>query len=163
MQCNWLGERVAAPDLKTVMKNIISGKPTGNWGPNATFRFPAHGGTGGIWKAITKTLPEMKLRFGSQGAVKAINADKKTVTMKDGTIVKYNKLISTMAVDALARTLGDTELVKQCKGLLYNTTHIIGIGIRGERPMRIGDKCWVSFVKSLPCFECSNFLNATLS
>ena len=32
MQCGWLGERVAAPDLKKVTENIIFDKAEGNWG-----------------------------------------------------------------------------------------------------------------------------------
>src|SRR5271170_6790394 len=63
MQCAWLGERVAAPDLKTVTKNVILQKTAGNWGPNATFRFPARDGTGGIWIAVANTLPKQKKRF----------------------------------------------------------------------------------------------------
>lgn len=49
MNASWLGERVAAPDVKLLARNVILNKVAGNWGPNATFRFPAHGGTGGIW------------------------------------------------------------------------------------------------------------------
>ena len=64
MQCKWLGERVAAPDLKVVVKNIITRTPAGNWGPNATFRFPARGGTGGIWKAVAELLPRTNLLVG---------------------------------------------------------------------------------------------------
>ena len=50
MQCRWLGERVAAPNLKMVVSNTLNKKVAGNWGPNATFKFPARNGTGGIWK-----------------------------------------------------------------------------------------------------------------
>ena len=67
MQCQWLGERVAAPDIKTVTKNVILNKVAGNWGPNATFRFPARDGTGGIWIAVADTLPKEKKRFGKHG------------------------------------------------------------------------------------------------
>ena len=67
MQCEWLGERVAAPNLKTVTKNVILNKTAGNWGPNATFRFPARDGTGGIWIAVANTLPKEKKRFGKKG------------------------------------------------------------------------------------------------
>lgn len=143
MQCQWLGERVANPDLKTVTKNVILQKTAGNWGPNATFRFPAHGGTGGIWIAVADTLPKKKTRFGEHGLVKKVDADKKVVTLKDGTTIAYDKLVSTMAVDALVETMGDKELVKLSKGLYFSSTHVIGVGIRGERPERIGDKCWV--------------------
>lgn len=143
MQCQWLGERVAAPDLKTVTKNVILQKTAGNWGPNATFRFPAHGGTGNIWIRLAETLPKQNIRFGSQGKVKKVDADLKLVLLEDGRSINYKKLISTMAVDALAEKLEDTELVNLSKGLFYSSTHVIGVGVRGERPERIGDKCWV--------------------
>ena len=143
MQCQWLGERVAAPDLKTVTKNVILRKTAGNWGPNATFRFPARGGTGAIWIAVANTLPKSKTRFGEHGKVTKVDAAQKRVTLADGTVVAYEKLISTMAVDALVEQIGDKELVDLSKGLFYSSTHVIGVGIRGERPERIGDKCWV--------------------
>ena len=75
MQCAWLGERVAAPDAKTVVKNVILNKTAGNWGPNATFRFPARDGTGGIWIAVANTLSKGRTLFGSKGEVHKINAD----------------------------------------------------------------------------------------
>jgi len=60
-----------------------------------------------------------------------------------GTVVHYGSLISTMAVDYLAEALGDTQLQQLCKPLFYSSTNVIGIGVRGTRPERIGDKCWV--------------------
>lgn len=144
MQCAWLGERVAAPDAKNVIKNVILDKVAGNWGPNSTFRFPARDGTGGIWIAVADTLPKEKKRFGKQGEVTKIDAAKKLVSFKDGTTIGYNSLVNTMAVDQLVEKMGNQELVTLSKGLYYSTTHVIGVGIRGERPERIGDKCWVS-------------------
>lgn len=146
MQCAWLGERVAAPNVKAVTTNVILQKTAGNWGPNATFRFPAHGGTGGIWTAVADTLPKEKTRFGDKGNVIKVNANNRTVVLKDGTTVGYEKLVSTMAVDFLAEKMGDKELVDLSKDLFYSSTHVIGVGIRGERPERIGDKCWVSLL-----------------
>lgn len=144
MQCRWLGERVAAPDLKNVTKNVILQKTAGNWGPNATFRFPARGGTGGIWIAVAGTLKKENTRFGSKGTVEKVDPEKKVVSLQDGTNIKYHKLISTMAVDALAECIGDQSLISMTKELFYSSTHVIGVGIRGTRPERIGDKCWVS-------------------
>lgn len=150
MQCAWLGERVAAPNLKAVTKNVILQKTAGNWGPNATFRFPAHGGTGGIWIAVANTIPKENTRFGAKGAVSKVNADNKTVALEDGTTIGYDKLISTMAVDSLVEKMGDQELIDLSKGLFYSSTHVVGVGIRGERPDRIGDKCWVCCILSKP-------------
>lgn len=31
MQCEWLGERVAAPSLKLVVSNVLNKKTAGNW------------------------------------------------------------------------------------------------------------------------------------
>jgi len=155
-----LGERVAAPDLKTVTKNVILQKTAGNWGPNATFRFPARGGTGGIWIAVADTVPKENTRFGKQGAVDRVDADAKKVTLDDGTTIKYEKLITTMAVDALVEKMGDKELVDLSKGLFYSSTHVIGVGVRGERPERIGDKCWLYFPEDdCPFYRATIFSN----
>lgn len=160
MQCQWLGERVAAPDVKRVTQNVILGKTAGNWGPNATFRFPARDGTGGIWIAVANTLPKSNTRFGDHGAVTKVDADSKKVTLKDGTVVNYQKLISTMAVDSLVQFMGDEKLTKLSKGLFYSSTHVIGVGIRGERPERIGDKCWLYFPEDdCPFYRATIFSN----
>lgn len=156
MQCAWLGERVAAPDLKTVTKNVILQKTAGNWGPNATFRFPSYGGTGGIWIAVANTLPKEKTRFGSHGKVKKIDADGKKAILENGQTIGYEKLISTMAVDALVEQMEDKELVDLSKGLFYSSTHVIGVGVRGERPERVGDKCWVGLFLNIAA-SCSVF------
>jgi len=160
MQCQWLGERVAAPDLKTVTKNVILQKTAGNWGPNATFRFPAEGGTGGIWVAVANTLPKDNCRFGDHGKVEKIDAEKKKATLGDGTVVNYHKLVSTMSVDYLTETMGNKELHDLTKGLFYSSTHVIGVGIRGHRPERIGDKCWLYFPEDdCPFYRATIFSN----
>ncbi|KAL7274449.1 hypothetical protein RUND412_002642 [Rhizina undulata] len=160
MQCEWLGERVAAPDLKTVTKNVILQKTAGNWGPNATFRFPAYGGTGGIWIAVANTLPKHNLLLGEKGTVEKVDPIKKVVTTKDGKTIGYGKLVNTMAVDSLVEKMGDKELVDLTKGLFYSTTHVVGIGIRGERPENIGDKCWLYFPEDdCPFYRATIFSN----
>lgn len=160
MQCQWLGERVAAPDLKKVTSNVILQKTAGNWGPNATFRFPARGGTGAIWIAVADTIPAEKKRFGAPGAVKSIDADAKIVTMEDGQTIGYHKMINTMAVDSLAERMGDSSLVDLTKQLYYSTTHVIGVGVRGVRPERIGDKCWLYFPEdNCPFYRATIFSN----
>lgn len=151
---------MAAPDLKTVTRNVILEKTAGNWGPNATFRFPARDGTGGIWIAVAKTLPKEKTRFGKTGTVTKVDADKKEVKLADGTTVGYQRLISTMAVDALAQSIGDTSLISLTKQLFYSSTHVIGVGIRGSRPERIGDKCWLYFPEdNCPFYRATIFSN----
>jgi len=147
MQCQWLGERVAAPNLKMVTKNVILNKTAGNWGPNATFRFPAHGGTGGIWKAVAKTLPRQKFLLDTK--VVKVDVENKSVHLESGNRISYRRLVSTMPVDELSTILIASPTTMKpvqegVKDLYYSSTHVVGIGIRGSRPERIGDKCWVS-------------------
>lgn len=162
MNATWLGERVAAPNVKLLTSNAVLNKVAGPWGPNATFRFPARGGTGGIWIAVANTLDKHRTSFGQHATVTKVDADAKKVYLKDGeskvnpqskilltaetggTVVKYSSLISTMPVDHLAASMGDVKLQQMCKRLFYSSTNVIGVGIRGKRPERIGDKCWVS-------------------
>ena len=40
MQCEWLGERVAAPDVSRAITNVLHNREDAGWGPNAVFRFP---------------------------------------------------------------------------------------------------------------------------
>jgi len=151
MQCGWLGERVAAPNLRTVVKNALTKETAGNWGPNATFKFPTHGGTGGIWAALAKTLPSKKFRDGEAGKVESIDVKDKVVEMGDGRRLRYRNMISTLAVDHLLDRIevsGESEKTDLNKmrtaakeGLVYSSTIILGLGIRGVRPDRIGDKC----------------------
>lgn len=160
MQCQWLGERVAAPDLKTVTRNVVLNKTAGNWGPNATFRFPARDGTGGIWIAVANTLPNENKRFGKKGTVKKVDADQKQVLLQDGTTIGYQRLVSTMSVDFLTETMGDEKLHKMSQGLFFSSTHVIGVGVRGTRPERIGDKCWLYFPEDdCPFYRATIFSN----
>ena len=160
MQCAWLGERVAAPDLKNVVKNVILQKTAGNWGPNATFRFPAHGGTGAIWIAVAKTIPKEKTMFGSHATVAKVDADNKFVTLESGKTIGYEKLVNTMAVDSLVEKMGDQSLISLSKDLFYSSTHVIGVGVRGQRPERIGDKCWLYFPEDdCPFYRATIFSN----
>ncbi|KAI5278499.1 hypothetical protein KEM52_004659, partial [Ascosphaera acerosa] len=109
MSASWLGERVAAPDLKTILSNVIHHRTAGNWGPNATFRFPARGGTGAIWAAVAATLPRASLRMGPGSAVVRVDAGRRQVVTADGMVVGYRALVSTMPLTALAELLQEED------------------------------------------------------
>ena len=140
MQCAWLGERVAAPDVGRAIANVLRGTEDAGWGPNAVFRFPKHGGTGAIWKGVAKLLPVEKQHYGQQCTVTALDAGAKTVTLAGGQQVQYNSLISTMPLDITLRMLGKPEWAD---GLTHSSSHIIGVGIRGANPHT--NKCWLYF------------------
>lgn len=142
MQCEWLGERVAAPSLKLVVSNVLNKKTAGNWGPNATFRFPAEGGTGGIWKAVYRTLPQERFQFNK--SLTRVEGKKRIAHFSDGSQVEYKSMVSTMPLDELCEIIDEAEPLRDTsRSLIYSSTHVIGVGIRGTLPERIGDKCWL--------------------
>jgi len=56
--------------------------------------------------------------------------------------------------------MGDQSLISLSKDLFYSSTHIIGVGVRGERPSRIGDKCWLYFPEpDCPFYRATIFSN----
>ncbi|EOR04129.1 hypothetical protein E3P92_00072 [Wallemia ichthyophaga] len=163
MQCNWLGERVAAPNPKLVIQNVLHKRTAGNWGPNATFKFPARDGTGGIWKAVAKTVSPNYLRFGEENGIISIDAKGKTVSLKSGETIKYKKFISTMPIDytlSITKNVDGIDGAKKAAndGLVYSSTHVVGVGYRGVPPPDIKGMCWLYFPENdCPFYRCTVF------
>lgn len=61
-----------------------------------------------------------------------------------------------MAIDSLAQKMSDQKLQDMCRPLFYSSTNVIGFGIRGARPQRIGDKCWVSLFNRMHACKITN-------
>jgi protoporphyrinogen oxidase len=156
MQCEWLGERVAAPDVKKAITNVIRNKEDAGRGPNAVFRFPKKGGTGAIWKGVAGLLPKDRQRYGAGCAVVAIDAAAKKATLASGDVVEYESLLTTMPLDVtLAAAKAPEDLAE---GLLRSSSHIVGIGIRGKCPH--GTKCWLYYPEDdCPFYRTTVFSN----
>lgn len=151
MHCNWLGERVALVDLKKVTSNVIRNKPDEGWGPNAQFRFPKTGGTGSIWKKVADMLPHENLFYNKR--LTSIDFEKKTAFFADGSTCLYNKLLTTSHLNQTLTWFGQTDLAAYLK---YSSTHIIGLGIRGENPH--DKKCWMYYPEeNCPYYRCTVF------
>lgn len=55
-------------------------------------------------------------------------------------------MISTMPLDQICEIIDEAEPLREVsRGLIYSSTHVIGVGVRGVLPPRIGDKCWLYF------------------
>jgi protoporphyrinogen oxidase len=107
MSAAWVAERVAPVDLKRILRNVIEGRDDLGWGPNATFRFPLHGGTGRIWQALAQRLPADRVHLGTE--VVAIDTQQKIVSLSDGGVVAYDWLITTMPLDLLLNRISGLE------------------------------------------------------
>lgn len=165
MSCEWVGERVATVDVKRVCRNLITGQDDLGWGPNATFRFPARGGTGAIWASLAARLPASNIHTGSQYEISSVNLESKTIALANGSTVAFDCLISTMPFDDLLRRCHGA-MVDQARWtgvadqMVFSGTHVIGIGIRGAPPAHLKSMCWMYFPDSnSPFYRATVFSN----
>lgn len=77
-------------------------------------------------------------RYGQ--TVTSIDRDAHTVTLATGKKIQYESLLSTLPLDVMLRWQGEPELAD---GLQFSSSHIIGVGVRGECPH--GLKCWLYY------------------
>lgn len=155
----WMGERVATVDLARVLRNLVHQKDDVSWGPNATFRFPLHGGTGAIWRALAAQLPGERLTCNTE--VVAVDTRAKRVRYGDGSSDTYDYLISSMPLDKLLRILSDApQLTQHADRFVYSASHIIGVGFEGQPPDLLRTKCWMYFPEpDVPFYRATVFSN----
>ncbi|MEW6581375.1 MAG: FAD-dependent oxidoreductase [Actinomycetota bacterium] len=141
MSASWIAERVAVVEPRRILELALAGRQDATWGPNATFRYPTHGGTGGMWEKVAAPLRH-GIRTGAP--VVAIDPAARRVTLAGGGTVGYRRLVTTMPLDTLCRiTAGCPYPVRAAAdGLTRNRGVMIGIGV--ERG-RVSDKNWVYF------------------
>ncbi len=159
LDVGWMGERVATVDLKRILTNVVLRRDDISWGPNSTFRFPLHGGTGAIWRAVAARLPAAQLHFNR--TVSQVDLAAKRVTMADGESIDYDVLISTMALDRLLESIdARPDLAKLASQFVYSSTHIIGIGMKGTERDDLRAKCWIYFPEDkVPFYRATVFSN----
>jgi protoporphyrinogen oxidase len=159
MNTVWVGERVAVTDIKRVLHNLVHGKDDVSWGPNNTFQFPVLGGTGAIWRACAERLPQERLRFNTM--VTGIDLNRQTVRTSQGETFEYDTLISTIPLRELIRVSGQSQFEKPAeRGLLYSSSNIFGIGLRGKPRSDLAKKCWMYFPEdNCPFYRVTVFSN----
>ncbi|MEI6125402.1 MAG: FAD-dependent oxidoreductase [Pseudomonadota bacterium] len=145
LDARWTGERVAVPDVQRIMSNIISGRDDCSWGPNNTFSFPRHGGTGAIWNSLARHLPQNKIHLSS--ALASWDSERKTVTFSNGMEQPYDYLISTMPANQLLRADRGARW-EDSEAFVLSASNIIGVGLKGAPPEKLRTKCWMYFPES---------------
>jgi protoporphyrinogen oxidase len=142
LDAHWIGERVAVPDITRIMGNIIAGRDDCSWGPNNTFSFPLHGGTGAIWRELAGRLPAGTLQTGTD--LQGWDSRKKILFFDNGDEQTYDYLISTMPIDQLLMA-DRAEPLREPPAFVSSATNIIGVGLRGTPPEKLATKCWMYF------------------
>jgi protoporphyrinogen oxidase len=141
----WMGDRVATPDLERVRRNVRESRDDVGWGPNHRFRFPRAGGTGAIWTAVAGLLPPERLRF--EARVTEVDLRRRQARLADGGRVPYDHLITSLPLDELCGLAEGLEpAVSRAAGALrHSAVHVLGVGLRGDRPASLQGKCWIYF------------------
>ncbi|MBN1866644.1 FAD-dependent oxidoreductase [Candidatus Sumerlaeota bacterium] len=139
LSATWVGDRVSPVDYGRIVENVRLERDDISWGPNKTFQFPRHGGTGAIFEAMVPRLGE-RLRL-SREAV-SIDPRARTVRFSDGSQESYDALLTTIPLDhLLGRIEGAPEpLVASARRLRRADGLIVGIGLNKPVPT---DKCWI--------------------
>lgn len=157
MQYSWIGERVSVVDLKGVLENLILGKDDAGWGPNNTFRFPLHGGTGDIFNRLAARISD-HVRLNSP--VVRVNTQAKTVDLANGQRLNWTYLLNTGPLDLLVRDWirpEAQELHQAAEALEHNSVFVSGVGVEG---LRADPTCWMYFPESnCPFYRVTNFHN----
>lgn len=155
MGFQWVGDRVAPVDIGRIERNIREKKDDVAWGPNATFRFPKHGGTGELWNRVAKKIASF---ISYQKEVSRIDTKRTTIYFSDGVSDRYDSLLSTMPLNILlAKTAGQQQ---EKFDLHYSHVAIVGIGMKGDTPESLRSKCWMYFPERFaPFFRATVFSN----
>ncbi len=157
MDFRWIGERVAVVDLVEVLRRIILEEDATDWGPNAVFRFPKHGGTGSVFRRMASRI-EDHIRYCCP--VLQVDWKQRIITCDAGQRFSYGQLLSTMPLDRLVcevLTPPEAALVEAATRLEHNGVHVSGVGVAGLRP---DPTCWMYFPEaSCPFYRVTNFHN----
>jgi protoporphyrinogen oxidase len=160
MAWHWIGDRVATVDLARVVENLRLQRDDVSWGPNNRFRFPRHGGTGAIWRALAdrlRTRHSPRLHFGQR--LVALDTAARRATFASGLTVHYERLLSTIALDELTRASDlAPELAPALGDLEYSSTHVVGVGLHGRPSAALEGKCWMYFPEAdCPFYRVTHF------
>lgn len=155
----WMGERVATVDLTRVLRNLVHQRDDVSWGPNATFRFPLHGGTGAIWDALAARLPRDKVALGRR--LTRVDSAARVAHFADGSTERYDALVSSMPLDELLCLISDRpELSARAPEFVHSSSHIVGVGFEGQAPADLATKCWMYFSEpETPFYRVTVFSN----
>ncbi|HVF39510.1 MAG TPA: FAD-dependent oxidoreductase [Gemmatimonadaceae bacterium] len=157
MNKEWIGQRVSVVDIERVLGNVLLDRPDVSWGPNATFKYPRYGGTGGLFERMQPYVEE-NLRLNCPLA--AVDTQNNEIVLEDGTRERYDYLLSTMPMDKLVWMMNgevpDTIRDQACR-LRHSGSLIVGVGIRQPAP---STKCWMYFPEDdCPFYRCTYLSN----
>jgi UDP-galactopyranose mutase len=144
METSWLGGRVPLPDLAEMIQGALRpvGKPMG---PNARFGYPLRGGFQALMNGF---LSHLRGTLKLDARVAQIIPSRRTLILGDGSVHRYERLISTMPLPVLVKMAGE-EVPAPVRMAALRLRHVsvrcvnLGIG-RGD----VTEKHWIYYPES---------------
>jgi protoporphyrinogen oxidase len=123
-------------DLVKIVRNLLLNRDDPGWTDQTRVTYPAFGGSGAIWSAVSSRIPPEKLLLGT--SISSLCLENKTATLSSGETVHWQQLVSTMPLDTLVRMLANECPVLDGKAerFVRARSRLFGFGIRGKLPVR---------------------------
>jgi protoporphyrinogen oxidase len=155
MSKGWIAERVSLVDLKRVLANVVHERDDLSWGPNNMFKYPLHGGTGGLY---SRFLPYVQDHLRLEREVAEVDVERKTIRLTDGTEDHYDVLLSAMPIPELLRRIRPLPeaQITAASGLHNSHGLVVGVGVEGPCP---SNKCWTYFPEASAPFYRVTYLS----
>lgn len=157
---HWVAERVSRPDFRQVLESFVLRRDDPGWGPNNSFRFPRRGGTGAAWEGVADGIGREHIRLGTR--VVGISARTREVSLEDGRRIRFEHLLSTLPLDRLAAMVEELPacVADRARQLSHSSTHVVGIGLRGQPPESLAARTWIYFPeRDCPFYRATVFSN----
>jgi protoporphyrinogen oxidase len=143
MNTGWIRGRVPSPSVEEMKRGAV-GTLKKDYGPNAEFTYPKHGGIGALANQLSRGL---NISTSSEAVeVKPSGTEVRVRYRREGEIreVSSEKVVSSIPLPELVGILHDPpeEVVKAAASLVYNSLVCVNIGVK--RPNVI-DKHWLYF------------------
>jgi len=153
---DWISDRISVIDLGRILRNVVYKRDDVSWGPNNKFKFPLHGGTGGLFQRFRPYINE-NLCLNKE--ITGIDINKKEILLNGGSRENYDILINSSPLDKFIKMINpcNKELLAAASGLKHSSSYIVGIGLRGECR---SSKCWLYFPEAgFPFYRVTYFSN----
>jgi protoporphyrinogen oxidase len=140
MDTRWQGDRVPTVDIRRILENLLADRDDVSWGPNNKFKFPLLG-TGMLYDRMAEALPKPVVL--AKDAVH-IDVTTKEVGFTDGTVTRYDHLVTTMPLTELVKCFDDcpADVLDAATQLHHTEGLFVGIGVADPCP---STKCWMYF------------------
>lgn len=143
MDTRWQGDRVPTVDVRRILQNHLDDRDDVSWGPNNKFKFPLLG-TGMLYERMAEALPK-SVNFNAEAV--AIDVERRQVTLADGRVIPYERLVSTMPLRELLGCIRECppSLQDAAQDLHFTEGLFVGVGVAEPCP---STKCWMYFPES---------------